>query len=113
MAAGVRATAIQRVQAFHKAWKEGAVASQVTSRGNSERASGKQDLSQNITLAGVMGQIASGDQERTLKIEGWHQMWHGEDVSTEQVGLVRCARPTGTWPTNMSQSAVKITGCRW
>ena len=55
VAAGVRATATQRVQAFHKARKEGAVASQVTSRGNSERASGKQDLSQNITLAGVMG----------------------------------------------------------
>jgi hypothetical protein len=70
VAAGVRATATKRVQAFHKAQKEGAVASRVTFRGNSERASGKQDLSQNITLAGVMGQIASGDQERTLEIEG-------------------------------------------
>jgi hypothetical protein len=69
MAAGVRATATQRVQAFHKAHKEGAVASQVTPRGNSERTSGKQDLSQNITLAGLMGQIASGDQERTSELE--------------------------------------------
>ena len=46
------------------------MASQVTSCGNSERASGKQDLSKKITLAGVMGLIASDIRERTVKLEG-------------------------------------------
>ena len=70
VAAGVRATATKRVQAFHKVLREGVVASQVTPRGNSERTSGRQDLSQNTMLIRLRGQIASGGQEGTLEIEG-------------------------------------------
>jgi hypothetical protein len=60
-------------QAFHKVQSEeggGGLASQVTPLGNSERTSGgRQDLSQDEMLAGLMGHIASGGQEGTLEME--------------------------------------------
>jgi hypothetical protein len=70
VAVEIRAAANQKVQAFHKTRKERGVASQVTPRCNSERFSGKQDLSKKITLAGVMGMVSSDIWDRTVKLEG-------------------------------------------
>ena len=130
MAAGVRATATKRLQAFHKVRREGVVASQVTPRGNSESLCRKLDLSQ-ATLAGVLGQVTSDIRDRTVELEGLslngatalasedrleQEMFAGEEPTTEfgageEDALVSTGSSvSGDWYSLMEVEASRVEG---